>query len=1040
MSQERSKMLTRDLNSIITCRLCEGYLIDATALTECFHVFCRGCILRYFENSKTGCPTCNTVYKKKSQVYFRADPQTQSLVYKLVPSLYAREMQRREDFYRSTGLRASSSCSDDSVIDRERDMINDQEEMISKYVGDKALFLSPDDSVSLSLEYYQAHLDIDKQEKAPEVLKTPDNSEVVKNNANSTNSDNSQINSLEKNVEIICDKNNKTSDKEDNVKKEQKSKDCDKRFLRCPAAVSMKHLQKFIRMKFGLTGDHRVDIIYKGEVLPKDFSLMDVAYSFKWKREKPMRFFYRIFTPTKVRPIKIVNTISSGGEKQLQIVPIKSIPENQKSSKEEKIESVENVEKDKLIDETEDQKQNKERLFAHLQLQSKSQTEKETKKVSEKNNESVFDYEEPDEEEIKKFAEKRDREWALQKKLDESKTKGEGYIHVSKKRKKSKHSKNEFVHKKRKLHAEIASNEEDLKLKVKITNNGYKHKHHKSSGQCSEKSHSSDTSTKEKLLQMRQVRHKHTSNEDKIIQTVPIIKLSKDTTSTEKLKITVPNNDPVSEYKDPNEVPPKLPAYIKKLKIKVSEPSSKVTESAVMPKQQAITCSTSPKMGTFLEPSSSNSGFSLHYPIGKEMGKKIPTVQLERNEQTEKQAQKTFFKPFNASSDKPQRIEGKVQQNKIENKKIKQLSSLVTKAQIQITTENKETGNNTKNLERQIATLKQNCSIKASLPEKIDKQITINKDKLKTTTSHYPPGFTVSKVEHGVKRKLEHTENNQDKRPSLEITLISSPTNSPVQMIPKSSDKPIAKRPPPATIPLEKIKKCVNLKSGISIIPKRPEKCDNIGALDLSRTGKSPEGSQRSSPNIGNNSGLTITSNRQLTSLARTNEKTNMGLSNLQMLSKVATEHSSLNNKPPQMMSLSLTKPRPQIPNLQTLKMSSPQNSTNIKSSNLQKLPKLNEIPMKFRPTNAQIRNLRPNQNQNIRNIPNPSLLNQNRNSLISAQNNNSVENVSKPTVSVSSNANTTSGSTTPKEPATIISAVKNILESKVQEKAEISV
>lgn len=43
-----------------------------------------------------------------------------------------------------------------------------------------------------------------------------------------------------------------------NVGKE--NRDCDKRYLQCPAAVSMKHLQKFIRMKFGLTGDHRVTI------------------------------------------------------------------------------------------------------------------------------------------------------------------------------------------------------------------------------------------------------------------------------------------------------------------------------------------------------------------------------------------------------------------------------------------------------------------------------------------------------------------------------------------------------------------------------------------------------------------------------------------------------------------------------------------------------------------------------------------------------------------------------------------------------------
>jgi hypothetical protein len=120
------KILVKELNDVLTCTLCSGYLIDATTLTDCHHVFCRGCILRYFENCKAACPSCNTVYKKKNQVIFRADPQIQSIVYKMVPGLYSREMQRREDFYRSTGVRASSSCSDDSVLERERDMINDQ--------------------------------------------------------------------------------------------------------------------------------------------------------------------------------------------------------------------------------------------------------------------------------------------------------------------------------------------------------------------------------------------------------------------------------------------------------------------------------------------------------------------------------------------------------------------------------------------------------------------------------------------------------------------------------------------------------------------------------------------------------------------------------------------------------------------------------------------------------------------------------------------------------------------------------------------------
>nr|XP_023023446.1 uncharacterized protein LOC111511646 [Leptinotarsa decemlineata] len=1043
----RNKILVKDLNSVITCRLCEGYLIDATALTECVHVFCRACILRYFENNKTGCPTCNTIYKKKSQTCFKSDPQTQSLVYKLVPALYSKEIQRREDFYRSTGVRASSSCSDDSVIDRERDMMNDQEEMISSYIGDKAQFLSPDDSISLSLEYYQSHLDTTDKEDKPSAARSSNiNESELKQTDISENSDKSKTdltNEANKTSECVKDDVVTGSDKESTVNGEkQTSRDCDKRFLQCPAAVSMKHLQKFVKMKYGLTGDHRVDIIYKGEVLPQDFSLMDVAYTFKWARDKPMRFFYRIFTPMKIRPIKIVNTAVVGGEKQLQIVPVKSTSEAPKpppSPKEEKVEKSDNNEN--MLEETEDQRNRKERLFAHLQLQSKSQVEKDAKKVPEKPNKvCVYEYEEPDEDEIKKFAEKRDREWALQKKLDESKRKDEEYAvhHSSKKRKKSKHSKNEFnVHKKRKLHAEIASNEEELKLTVKITNNGHKHKHHKSSAQSGEKPHSSDSSSKEKLLQMRQVRHKHLSSEDKNMQTVPSITLSKDSSAIpEKIKIDS-NGEAIKENGESRKVALKGQEEIKKFKIKVPEPSSNVSESAVLPKQKSESNSTSPKVGTFLEPSSSKSGFAVTNTSEKEWGKKLPTVHIERDKKTEKQAQKTFLKSFHAYAEKYQRNE-KIQQNKIENAKIKQMNMATNKVQdkvIQMASENNKILTN-KQLERKIANLQQHCTIKAKAPERIEKKVGLNNDKVKIMTPHYPPGFTVSKIEQGVKRKSEDSEKIQDKRPSLEITLISPPTNSPMQVNPKPQEKTSVKRPPPATIPLEKIKKSVNLKSGISIIPKMPERCDNIAPLDLSKTGKSPDNSPRSSPKIENTNGFAVTSNRQLNALSRPNDKSNMGLSNLQMLSKVATEHSSLNSKTPQFTSLMMN--RPQIPNLQALKVPSMQNPGQMKTPNLQKMPKLNEIH-KFRPTNAQIRNLRPNQNQNIRNIPNPSLLirqNQNRlNSQITIHPT-SAENTAK-SIPTGSPA-TTSSTSVPKE--TTISAVKNVLESKLQEKKEISV
>lgn len=42
----------------------------------------------------------------------------------------------------------------------------------------------------------------------------------------------------------------------------------------------------------------QVDIIYKGEVLPTNFSLMDVAYTFKWKRVSTNILFFIFFTYT----------------------------------------------------------------------------------------------------------------------------------------------------------------------------------------------------------------------------------------------------------------------------------------------------------------------------------------------------------------------------------------------------------------------------------------------------------------------------------------------------------------------------------------------------------------------------------------------------------------------------------------------------------------------------------------------------------------------------------------------------------------------
>ncbi|CAG0889345.1 unnamed protein product [Cyprideis torosa] len=65
-------------------------------------------------------------------------------------------------------------------------------------------------------------------------------------------------------------------------------------YLRCPAALTVAHLKKFIRMKFELIPENPVDIIYREECLPSEYSLMDVAFIYSWKKREPMRLFYRI--------------------------------------------------------------------------------------------------------------------------------------------------------------------------------------------------------------------------------------------------------------------------------------------------------------------------------------------------------------------------------------------------------------------------------------------------------------------------------------------------------------------------------------------------------------------------------------------------------------------------------------------------------------------------------------------------------------------------------------------------------------------------
>merc|ERR1719422_2937959 len=246
--KERRRVDLTELNPHIVCAICSGYLIDPVTVVECLHSFCKSCIIKHVDGSKF-CPTCDIqIHKTKPLLSLRSDKALQDIVYKVVPGLYRTEMQNRVKFY-SSHPEAEPSNSEDAGE-----------------VAD-SLFFSPEDDISMSIEYF------DNFKKTDDINKNGDEIDLEKENPN-------------------------------------------RRFLQCPGSVTVHHLKKFIMTKYSLDQSFLVDVIYKEDLLPEDNTLIDVAYSYNWRKTSPMRFYYRIYQKTKVltrkRKSKKTKTNSKG--------------------------------------------------------------------------------------------------------------------------------------------------------------------------------------------------------------------------------------------------------------------------------------------------------------------------------------------------------------------------------------------------------------------------------------------------------------------------------------------------------------------------------------------------------------------------------------------------------------------------------------------------------------------------------------------------------------------------------------------------------
>ncbi|XP_057572733.1 polycomb group RING finger protein 2 isoform X3 [Hippopotamus amphibius kiboko] len=204
------------------------------------------------EPSPHVCPLWGVFHRRhyhRGVLAFLSDKTLQDIVYKLVPGLFKDEMKRRRDFYAAYPLTEVPNGSNE-----------DRGEVLEQEKG----ALSDDEIVSLSIEFYEGVRDREEK-KGP----------------------------LE----------NGDGDKE---------KQTGVRFLRCPAAMTVMHLAKFLRNKMDVPSKYKVEVLYEDEPLKEYYTLMDIAYIYPWRRNGPLPLKYRVQPACKRLALPTAPTPSEG--------------------------------------------------------------------------------------------------------------------------------------------------------------------------------------------------------------------------------------------------------------------------------------------------------------------------------------------------------------------------------------------------------------------------------------------------------------------------------------------------------------------------------------------------------------------------------------------------------------------------------------------------------------------------------------------------------------------------------------------------------
>jgi len=218
------------INEMITCKICSGYLIDATTIVECLHTFCKSCIVKHLNTDDNNtCPQCDEVIHQSHPMnYIKFDRTMQDIVYKLVPDLETDEYTREREFYKDKGIPCPK--------------------------------------------------DVEVEEKALEAEAA--NTEDGQEEAQHTDAD---YHRFDEQVNLVLEPSS-----------DCKLKEIKRKYIRCSSLATITLLKKFIALKcMGNINQFReIDVLCDGEYIPKDHTLKFV-YVTRWRtKPAPLKLVY----------------------------------------------------------------------------------------------------------------------------------------------------------------------------------------------------------------------------------------------------------------------------------------------------------------------------------------------------------------------------------------------------------------------------------------------------------------------------------------------------------------------------------------------------------------------------------------------------------------------------------------------------------------------------------------------------------------------------------------------------------------------------